>query len=178
MRAMIIRYLAQKLLVVAFLLSGLSCFGDDAETKKDMSEFEPKPGVEAIDPAKFSKAPTLPNRSEPPWQTGIIESGLAPFPSAFYKIENQWHEILDGEHVKVYVGAAGKDPSQGVVVVQVTTLDLTNTTTPEVFKTSIPVGALRIVAAKGPQLTLSSSEGLRFSFDVQSRKLDELPKQG
>lgn len=171
MREMKNRFLVHGLLATAFLLSTVCAFGDDAPAKKDLGEFEPKPPMKSVDPAKFSKAPTVPSRPEPAWERGIVETGLAPFQSRVFKFENQWHEILNGEHVKVYAGADGRDTSQGLVVVQVTGLDSLEAGPPEVFKTSERVGPLRIVSAKETQLTLSSGEGVRFLFDVEKRKL-------
>jgi hypothetical protein len=144
----------------------------DGTFEKDMNEFQIRPPVKNnVSPEKRWKTPTAPSRPEPPWPSGIIESGLAPFPGSAYQFENQWHDVLDGEHVNVYAGAMGDDPLQGVIVVRTTSLDLMSAGPPEIFTTDQRVGTLRIVSAKDAILTLQSSQGRRFSFNVVTRVL-------
>ena len=69
----------------------------------------------------------------------------------------------------MFAGSLGFDVSQGVVVVLNTDLDRTNGR--EVWvQTPSPTGALRIVSVEGARLTLHSTQGERYIFDVQEQR--------
>lgn len=107
---------------------------------------------------------------EPAWLTGIIDSGQAPLPGSRFVIENQWHDIVAGEHVNVYAGADREHPASGVVVVDVTALDFSAPASRGgVYPTPEAAGTVRIIEAIGGKLVLLSSTGARFSFDVAAR---------
>ncbi len=137
--------------------------------EKDMREFAPpnSAGAEkrAVGPDDVAKAQANAFTSqEPAWRSGIIDSGLAPFPAAMYQFENQWHEIVNGAHLKVYAGALGKDPSEGVVVVQRISLDNRAEAPREIRMPQ--AGSLRIIAAQRNLLTLRSSKGAEFTLNA------------
>ncbi len=142
---------------------------------KDLNEFVPplRPAVKrSIGAEDIAKANAkVSDSKEPAWRSGIIDSGLAPFPAALYNFENQWHEILNGEHVKVYAGAPGQDPSQGVVVIQILSLDNQNVGAPRVVEAPRGVGSLRITGAKGAILTLRSSQGIELTLNAETGQL-------
>ncbi len=101
-----------------------------------------------------------------PWAAGIIESGQAPLPGDLYVINNQWQEQVDGVHLSVYAGSEAQDPSEGVLIVITTSLDLQTTVGPHAYLTPTHTGALQITGAKGQYLVLTSTNGARFSFLV------------
>jgi hypothetical protein len=139
----------------------------------------PPAGIPAEKLGEFAQAPPGPDDkrvlkarpvadAEPPWRTGIIESGLAPFPAAEFTFENQWQNVAKGHHVNVYVGSDAEDAAQGVVVVERTTLDGASSDGPDVYTAPGAVGSLRIVSARGVVLTLQSASGETFTFNVES----------
>jgi hypothetical protein len=118
----------------------------------------------------YAPPPTTPE----PWPTGIIETGQAPFPSVMFTVNNVWQDIVNGEHVQVYAGSETADPLQGVVIVRTVSLDL-HTVHSWLYRTQSRVGALRIVAASGFQLSFISTNNTTFSFDAASRVLTAQP---
>jgi len=121
-------------------------------------------------PNKPSKHPAhvaLPaSATSQPWASGIIESGQAPFPGDIYVINNQWQEEVDGVHLSVYAGSEAQDPTQGVLIVMTTSLDLQMNVGPHTYLTLSYTGALQITGAKGQYLVLTSTSGAQFSFLV------------
>lgn len=109
-----------------------------------------------------------------PWPSGIFERSQAPFSATLYQITNQWQGQIGSEFVRVYAGAKTADPTQGIIVVLTTsTVDLADHTrqTGGLFLTPDKLGALRIVSANGPQLTLVTPGGRQFMFDAAARTL-------
>jgi hypothetical protein len=134
--------------------------GPQAQERRQAS----KPGV-------LEQLEIRPGAGVPPaeiWPTGIIQEGQAPFPSALYTFQNQWHEILDGAHVQAYAGSLTDDPSEGIIAIQVTSLDLSTVST-QIYPTPSRAGAVRIVAADGPRLGLAAANGATFVFNVATR---------
>jgi hypothetical protein len=134
---------------------------------------EPLAESRAISPAApHSKAAAVVARPEPEWRTGIVASGQAPLPGALYRIENQWHEVIQGRHVNVYAGALAQRPSEGVFVVQTTDLQPgARSGMPEVVRAPAGAGPLHLESAHGSTLRIVSAQGRRFTFDVASREL-------
>jgi len=99
-----------------------------------------------------------------------LQSNNAPFHGSLYTITSQWQNDVGGKHVQVYVGAETPFPSQGVVIVQITSLDLQTVRTVTYLK-PVTSGSLRIVAAQGSQLTLTAANGTSYVFDVVARTL-------
>jgi hypothetical protein len=121
-------------------------------------------------PNKPPKHPThvaLPSSAtSQPWASGVIESGQAPFPGDLYVINNQWQEAVGGVHLRVYAGSEAQDPTQGVLIVMTTSLDLQTNVGPHTYLTPSHTGALHITGAKGQYLVLTSSSGAQFSYLV------------
>jgi|SRR5215831_249250 len=139
---------------------------------KDMREFAAPRSVQPV-PAKDRVAKPLgvTSRPEPEWRRGIIDGGQAPFPAKQYLFENQWQDVVGGKHTNVWAGATGDDRQQGVIVVLTTSTDLTQTGSPEVFRTPSRTGSLHITDAHGTVLTLVDSTGATYTFRVESRQL-------
>lgn len=146
--------------------------GPDAEKLAMLQRIEAahEEALRAPHAAKELALPSGPQVVEPAWITGIIDESQAPLPAERYVIENQWHDVLGGEHVNVYAGAERADPTHGLVVIDTTALDLTSASTPGgEYRSPTDAGALRIVEAAGTKLILVSSGGARFVFDIASR---------
>ncbi len=117
----------------------------------------------------------------PPPPTGIFpEDGdiVGEHFGSSYRMENAWHEIVNGEDVYVYAGAMRFDPrsqvsydpltSPGLVVIEIGGLPGNPNYRNKWFYTPTAVGSLRIIAAKGNVLTLQSRQGHKFSLNVQT----------
>jgi hypothetical protein len=110
----------------------------------------------------------------------IIETNFAPFSSS-YRISNHWIADMDGNRTTVYAGGRQKDPAgsehpeddlswPGVLIVSVE--DENGDSVPHVggeFETPTHAGPVRIVDAQGGVLTLVTTGGDTFYFDVPSR---------
>jgi hypothetical protein len=104
----------------------------------------------------------------PPRPTGIIEGdegGVDPFLLRLgYSIQNAWWQDLgNNTWVGVYAGTHTDDPTQGLVVVVSLPHDV-------VYTTTVKAGSLRIVAEANFRLTLLSTDGTTFYFDVPGRQ--------
>jgi hypothetical protein len=143
-----------------------------AAAGKDPAEFLPPPGASGQAAGVFGRKLGRPSGSpEPEWRQGVIESGLAPFPSGVYRIENQWQQLLHGQHTSVYAGALGADPARGVVVVQSTSVDNARVGKPREYLATAGSGPLRIVRAEGLTLVLQGADGSEFMFDSEGAEL-------
>jgi hypothetical protein len=118
--------------------------------------------------------PSLPNAGAAPdaqLVTGIVDVRQAPFPRSTYAIENRWQELRGGMLDQVYAGADGADPTQGVVVLQLVAWPADQDVETQAFPTPTKEGPVRITAADGDLLTLTSESGGRYTFDVVSHAL-------
>jgi hypothetical protein len=115
-------------------------------------------------------APDLPFLDNPPFQTGILTGEPGPFSAEQIFVENLWQSASDRGFVQVFAGALGNDLSQGVIVV-LTTDSARAEGSEEWILTPTSAGAVRIVNAENNFLTLHSSSGARFLFDVENRIL-------
>lgn len=113
-------------------------------------------------------APTglLPTASapQPTPITGIRNIGQSPF-GKYALIENQWQDIVNGQLVIVYAGRLGAAPDQGFVAVSTGTPSGENVTTQQ-FLTPTKSGAVKITAVNGSLVTLESTQGVTFTFDL------------
>ena len=96
----------------------------------------------------------------------LVETQLAPFPSSVFAAENAWFERNGDEVVVVYAGVDTQDPAQGRVRVHVTS---PAGETGGSYATPTKSGSVRITAAVGERLTLTSRSGAVFYFDVPTR---------
>jgi len=99
------------------------------------------------------------------WPSGIFQRSIAPFPSSLYTIKNQWQNVVGGAHVQVYAGTETANPSQGIVAIVTTSLDL-QTVQSATYPTPSADGAVQITAANGAQLTLTTTNGSSLTFNV------------
>jgi hypothetical protein len=119
----------------------------------------------------------------PPPPTGIISGDVGEQFGSYHRMENAWHEIVDGKDVWVYAGARIFDPSSqvmydpltvhGLIVIEIGSRGQPNFRGKRLY-TPTGVGSLRIIAAEGNILTLQSRQGHKFSLDVQTEELTPL----
>jgi len=123
----------------------------------------------------------------PPPPTGIFsgddEGTVGEQFGSYYRMENAWHEIVNGEDVYVYAGVKIFDPSSqveydpltspGLVVIEIGHVGQPNFRGKH-FYTPTAVGSLHIIAAKGKILTLQSRQGNKFSLNVETEQLTPL----
>ncbi len=120
-------------------------------------------------PPKNPSAALAPASNEA-WPSGIInDGGPAPLPADLFVTHNMWQDVVNGEHVTVYAGSERADPSQGMLVILVTSLDLQSHRS-ETYRTPAKQGALRVVGTDGLRLTLSAAGGITIVFDLTARQ--------
>jgi hypothetical protein len=106
----------------------------------------------------------------------IVDTQLAPFSQAMFRVENIWHTTISDTIIIVYAGGLHSDslgktlptPWQGMVRVEVRTPGTPITTTD--YATPLKNGAVHIVDAQGTRLALLSEGGQAFYFDVSTRQ--------
>jgi len=99
--------------------------------------------------------------------TGILDGGWDVFryPSDDVIIQNMWRGALNatGDWANVYAGSMYTDPTQGLVLVMADGPVQT-------YLTPVRTGALRIVAEQNLRLTLVSTDGTTFYFDILGQR--------
>jgi hypothetical protein len=81
--------------------------------------------------------------------------------------QNAWLGILDGRPVSVFAGALSGDPEQGAIYIFV---ELNNTGVNEQILTPTKHGGVRVVSEHNNRLTLVSTDGTTYYFDVPARR--------
>jgi hypothetical protein len=111
---------------------------------------------QAYTPLPTAKAIYLP--------TGTIESGYAIATGKTLGINavNGWFGFWDGNEVSLYAGATSDDPDQGVIVILMRYAPEGNLPTPTKH------GAVRVVSEQNNRLTLVSTDGTIYYFDIPS----------
>jgi len=98
---------------------------------------------------------------------GILEGGWDVFryPSQDVIIQNLWRNVVNenGDWMSVYAGSMYTEPTQGLVIVSGQAPDQT-------YLTPTKAGALRIVAEQNLRLTLVSTDGTTFYFDILGQR--------
>lgn len=138
---------------------------------------QPPPG-----PTPIPITPTpAPIARQPSGSGFIVTDFVSPFPAMSHVITSLWYEENASQRIIVYAGALRDEPgvttaaSQGVVIVQVETLDHAPLPGGGTFVTPSKVGAVTIVIARGERLTLQSINGATFYFDVPTRQFVSSP---
>jgi hypothetical protein len=107
----------------------------------------------------------------------IIESRANSLSMAGDDFVNQWSEEINGQRLTVLAGSEHQNAYQGILVIVITPLsNATTRLSRERYITPVQFGAVRVVEANGEQLTLATSEGGRFVFDVASRQFVSWPE--
>jgi hypothetical protein len=98
--------------------------------------------------------------------SGIVQDVNGALPTSRDELLNAWQGRVDGRFVAVYAGAQAGDPGQGVVIV-VTLQDAHGAAFRQtLLRTPQRAGAVRVVSADGPVLTLRAASGATFTLDA------------
>jgi hypothetical protein len=107
---------------------------------------------------------------ETPKPTGIVESDVY-LQASGRKLgvitQNAWGGLLDGNEVDVWAGASLDDPQQGIVRI---TVSVFRGGISELITTPTKHGGVRVVSEQNNRLTLVSTDGTVYYFDVPARR--------
>lgn len=103
-------------------------------------------------------------------EVGILNMSQGPFPAGSFHIVNRWQALSGGILQQVFAGSEAATSNQGVVVTREVTWPGDSQRSANVYRTSTPTGALRIVAASGDDLTLASQTQM-YTFNVTTGTL-------
>jgi hypothetical protein len=78
------------------------------------------------------------------------------------KALNGWFGLWDGKSIAIYAGATSDDPDQGVIAVAINSAPFGN------FPTPTKHGGVRVVGEHDNRLTLVSTDGTTYYFDIPS----------
>jgi hypothetical protein len=78
------------------------------------------------------------------------------------KALNGWFGLWDGKSIAIYAGATSDDPDQGVIAVGINSAPFGN------FPTPTKHGGVRVVGEHDNRLTLVSTDGTTYYFDIPS----------
>jgi hypothetical protein len=114
--------------------------------------------------ATYQAYTPLPN---PPFTyppTGTLENGREIATGHLLGINavNGWYGLWDGNEINLYAGALSNDPDQGVIVILMRYAPEGNLPTPTKH------GAVRVVSEHNNRLTLVSTDGTIYYFDIPS----------
>jgi hypothetical protein len=146
-------------LQLAESLSEKAAMAERFESSLSSGKLSPAPRI------AIQTAPDLPGVENPPFRTGIINGEPGPFYAEVLFVQNLWQIIEEDGFIQVFAGALGNDLSQGVVVVLTTGMDRIQGSEDWVL-TPEKTGAVRIVETEAGFLTLHSSQGKRYIFDL------------
>ena len=124
-----------------------------------------KAALRAARDAQAATAPAAPPAAPAP-PTGIIDDVQGALPTSTDRLLNAWQSEVDGRLVTVYAGARAGDSAQGVVVVVALERGNTARFSQDALATPSRSGAVRVVAAHAPLVTLRATSGATFMLDV------------
>jgi hypothetical protein len=81
--------------------------------------------------------------------------------------QNAWYGLLDGRPVSVHAGALSEDYSQGAIFISA---ELLGPGVNELILTPTKHGGVRVVSEQNNRLTLVSTDGTTYYFDVPARR--------
>jgi hypothetical protein len=127
-----------------------------------------KAALRAARDAKAAAVPADPAAPTPP--AGIVDDVQGALPTSPDRLLNGWQGQVDGHFVVVYAGAKADDHAQGLVVV--VTMDRADTArfSQDVLAAPSRRGAVRVVTARPPLVTLRAASGATFTLDVAARR--------
>jgi hypothetical protein len=117
----------------------------------------------------------LPARTPEPFVTGIFGGGQIAPVSPPYGMSNLWAGIVNGEETLVIAGIRhfpeeAQETSQGVVMVEVHSIDHTNGDFAIYDAPIADTGLLKITVVEGYRLTIQAESGAVLYFDVPTRR--------
>ena len=124
----------------------------------------PRADKAALRAARDAQATTAPAAPAPP--TGIIDDVQGALPTSTDRLLNAWQGEVDGRLVTVYAGARAGDSAQGVVVVVGLERGNAARFSQDALATPSRSGAVRVIAAHAPLVTLRATSGAIFTLDV------------
>ena len=105
-----------------------------------------------------------------PPPAGILQDVNGELPTSKDPLLNAWQGRVDGRFMTVYAGAQAGDPQQGILIV-VTLKDASGAAFEQaLLRAPGRSGAVRVVSADGPVLTVRAASGATFTFDAASRR--------
>jgi hypothetical protein len=115
---------------------------------------------------------TTPSSTPPktPFPTGTVESDVYLHASGRklgVVTQNAWVGLVDGNEVDVWAGASLDDPQQGIVRI---TVSVFRGGISELITTPTKNGGVRVVSEHNNRLTLVSTNGTVYYFDVPARR--------
>jgi hypothetical protein len=116
--------------------------------------------------ARDAQAATAPAAPAPAPPTGVIDNVQGALPTSTDRLLNAWQGAVDGRLVTVYAGARAGDSAQGVVVVVALERGNTARFSQRALATPSRSGAVRVVTAHAPLVTLRATSGATFTLDV------------
>ncbi len=126
---------------------------------EEIAEANPPPKEDPV-----AAAPTNDPGDMPVWEEGIFEGSDFPRGSG-YEFTTIWQGRRDGTNVRVYAGSLIRDPSVGILLVDLVDPESWGHTFKGPFEAPIS-GPLRIEDAEGMVLVLSGEQGASVRFDV------------
>jgi hypothetical protein len=115
------------------------------------------------------RLPTPPAVLDVPMRSGIFLGDGGLFNDGQAVIANRWQSQVGGNNFQVYAGASGKNSSQGVVVVIVTSADRTQTQL-QVYQAPPGAGPLEIISANDLVLKLQGENSRLLDFNLRTRQ--------
>jgi hypothetical protein len=88
--------------------------------------------------------------------------------------QNAWYGLLDGRPVSVHAGALLEDSSQGAIFISA---ELPGPGVNELTLTPTKHGGVRVVSEQNNRLTLVSTDGTTYYFDVPARRFVDSPTE-
>lgn len=116
-------------------------------------------------PAVADRPAAAPNA----WDEGVFDTREAPIPSGVITVTSMWGQTDGDVYYSVYAGTSGVDPKQGLLVVRTyaVTGEFRGTAS---YPAPAGTGPLRIVAATGHRLRMTTGAGAALVFDVDTRR--------
>jgi len=107
------------------------------------------------------------------WPTGIRDDIPAPFPASEVSINNVWQRDFAGNHVQAYAGHITGDEQQGLLIIRTTSINDLDNVTVERFQTHDKTGSLTVTSEQNHKLTLQSTSGATYEFDVNKKQFTQ-----
>lgn len=132
----------------------------------------PPPKNPSFVPSAVPPQPHIPAFPEHPAGAGrVVDSANPPFGySRTFVFANYWEEETGDDRVAVYAGAERADPSQGVVVLVMTSISQ-GTGSSNLYRTTGNTGSLHVTGAEGRRVIITSTSGSEYIYDVDERTL-------
>lgn len=120
----------------------------------DAAKLEEVVKSKAADHEKHLKELEAMNETDSGWPTGIFEDSEAPAPGVVFLGSNRWVGKIGDHYLAVYAGRSGEDPATGRVMAVSSVGDMNG------YTLDLPgTGALKVIAAAGPVITLQDEHG-------------------